>query len=122
MIADIGEVFSAQKDGTPPSILASGCAPGESGVSVVSLRYKGSAHFRLICGSIWLPSIRRHGSSAARRGARCITTRMKDPSRSVLPDLIPVPMPIRTSMRFLLRFDRTNLRSLPLKMERSKRD
>ena len=45
MIADIGEVFSAQKDGTPPTILASGRAPGESGVSVVSLRYKGSAHF-----------------------------------------------------------------------------
>ncbi|MGY8663649.1 AraC family transcriptional regulator [Bradyrhizobium sp. UFLA05-109] len=45
MIADIGEVFSAQKDGSPPTILASGCAPGESGVSVVSLRYKGGAHF-----------------------------------------------------------------------------
>ena len=45
MIADIGEVFSAQKDGTPPTILASGRAPGESGVSVVSLRYRGSAHF-----------------------------------------------------------------------------
>src|SRR6516165_6706008 len=46
MIADIGEVFSAQKDGSPPTILATGCAPGESGVSVVSLRYKGGAHFR----------------------------------------------------------------------------
>ena len=45
MIADIGEVFSAQKDGSPPTILASGCAPGESGVSVVSLRFQGSAHF-----------------------------------------------------------------------------
>jgi hypothetical protein len=29
MIADIGEVFSAQKDGTPPSILASGRAPAK---------------------------------------------------------------------------------------------
>src|SRR6516165_1415809 len=45
MIADIGEVFSAQKDGSPPTILAGGRAPGESGVSVVSLRYKGGAHF-----------------------------------------------------------------------------
>jgi AraC family transcriptional regulator len=45
MIADIGEVFSAQKDGSPPTILASGCAPGESGVSVVSLRYEGGAYF-----------------------------------------------------------------------------
>jgi len=45
MIAAIGEVFSAQKDGSPPTALATGCAPGESGVSVVSLRYRGSAHF-----------------------------------------------------------------------------
>ena len=61
MIADIGEVFSAQKDGAPPTILASGHAPGESGVSVVSLRYQGSAHFAPICGSIWSPSFRRPG-------------------------------------------------------------
>jgi AraC family transcriptional regulator len=45
MLANIGEVFSAQKDGFPPTVLASGCAPGESGVSVVSLRYEGGAHF-----------------------------------------------------------------------------
>jgi AraC family transcriptional regulator len=45
MIADIGEFISVQKDGSPPTILASGRAPGESGVSVVSLRYKGGAHF-----------------------------------------------------------------------------
>jgi AraC family transcriptional regulator len=48
MIADIGEFFSVQKDGSPPTILASGRAPGESGVSVVSLRYKGGAHFRAV--------------------------------------------------------------------------
>ena len=45
MIADIGEVISAQKDGSLPTILATGCAPGDSGVSIVSLRYRGSAHF-----------------------------------------------------------------------------
>jgi AraC family transcriptional regulator len=45
MISDIGDVFSAQKDGAPPTIVASGSAPGESGVSVVSLRYEGGAHF-----------------------------------------------------------------------------
>jgi AraC family transcriptional regulator len=48
MISDIGEVFSAQKDGAPPTIVASGRAPGESGVSVVSLHYKGSAHFSAV--------------------------------------------------------------------------
>jgi AraC family transcriptional regulator len=47
MISDIGQIFSAQKDGSPPTILAGGRAPGESGVSVVSLRYKGGAHFRV---------------------------------------------------------------------------
>lgn len=46
MIADIGEIFSAQKDGAPPTILASGHAPGESGVSVVHRHYLGGAHFR----------------------------------------------------------------------------
>ena len=45
MIAEIGEVFSAQKDGAPPTILATGRAPGESGVSVVSMRFQGGAHF-----------------------------------------------------------------------------
>jgi AraC family transcriptional regulator len=45
MISEVGEIFSAQKDGAPPTILASGRAPGDSGVSVVSLRYKGSAYF-----------------------------------------------------------------------------
>ena len=52
MIADIGEVFSAQSDGAPPTILASGQAPGESGVSVVELRFQGGARFR--------PSLRQH--------------------------------------------------------------
>lgn len=47
MIADIGEVFSAQKAGDPPTILASGHAPGESGVSVLHRRYRGGAHFRV---------------------------------------------------------------------------
>ncbi len=46
MIENIGEVFSAQKDGSPPTILASGHAPGESGVSVVHQHYRGGAHFR----------------------------------------------------------------------------
>jgi AraC family transcriptional regulator len=45
MMSEVGEIFSAQKDGSPPTILASGRAPGESGVSVVSLRYQGGAHF-----------------------------------------------------------------------------
>ena len=45
MISDLGEICSAQNDGSAPTILASGRAPGESGVSVVSLRFQGGAHF-----------------------------------------------------------------------------
>ena len=44
-MSEVGEVFSAQKDGTPPLMLASGHAPGESGVSVASLEFEGGAHF-----------------------------------------------------------------------------
>jgi len=45
MMSDVGEVFSAQKNGDAPTILAHGSAPGESGLSVVDLHYQGSAHF-----------------------------------------------------------------------------
>jgi len=45
MMSEVGEIISAQKDGTPPLMLASGHAPGESGLSVASLHYEGGAHF-----------------------------------------------------------------------------
>ena len=45
VLSDIGEISSAQEDGAPPIILAAGAAPGESGVSVVSMRYARGAHF-----------------------------------------------------------------------------
>ena len=41
---EIGEIYLAQEDGGLP-ILASGNAPGESGVSVLRLRFRGGAHF-----------------------------------------------------------------------------
>lgn len=45
VLSDIGELSSAQEDGAPPIILAAGGAPGESGVSIVSMRYARGAHF-----------------------------------------------------------------------------
>ena len=45
VLSDIGDVSSAQEDGAPPAILAAGSAPGESGVSVVSMRFARGAHF-----------------------------------------------------------------------------
>jgi AraC family transcriptional regulator len=37
--------FLAQEDGSPPATLAAGSARGESGVSVLSVRFQGGAHF-----------------------------------------------------------------------------
>ncbi|HTG23295.1 MAG TPA: hypothetical protein VK681_24865 [Reyranella sp.] len=34
-----------QEDGSLPTMLAAGSAPGESGVSVLKVRFRGSAHF-----------------------------------------------------------------------------
>jgi AraC family transcriptional regulator len=41
-----GELYMAQEDGSRPTILVHGHVPGESGVSVVSLRFQGGLHFR----------------------------------------------------------------------------
>lgn len=41
-----GELYLVQEDGTAPTMLVQGSAPGESGVSVVSLRFHGGLHFR----------------------------------------------------------------------------
>ena len=45
MFAEVSEVRLAQKDGGPPTMLGSGCAPGESGVFVLSARFQGGMHF-----------------------------------------------------------------------------
>jgi AraC family transcriptional regulator len=45
MMIEIDELNLAQKDGALPTILAAGSAQGESGVSVLSLRFRGGAHF-----------------------------------------------------------------------------
>ena len=42
---DIGDSCMAQADGTAPTTLTAGSAPGESGVSVFSLRFKDGANF-----------------------------------------------------------------------------
>ena len=41
----IGDTSMAQADGSLPATLTAGSAPGESGVSVFGLRFKGGAHF-----------------------------------------------------------------------------
>jgi AraC family transcriptional regulator len=40
----LGELSLAQENGSAPTTLASGSAPGESGVSVIKLRFKGAMH------------------------------------------------------------------------------
>jgi AraC family transcriptional regulator len=44
MMATIGKLSLAQEDGSLPTTFAAGSAPGESGVSVFSMRFEGSAH------------------------------------------------------------------------------
>ncbi|MET1027595.1 MAG: AraC family transcriptional regulator [Dongiaceae bacterium] len=41
-----GELHLAQEDGGSPATLAAGTAPGESGVSVLKMRFQGAAHYR----------------------------------------------------------------------------
>jgi AraC family transcriptional regulator len=41
-----GDCYLRQEDGCPPAVLAGGSAPGESGVSVISLRFLQGLHFR----------------------------------------------------------------------------
>lgn len=41
-----GEMHLAQEDGGTPATLAAGSAPGESGVSVLRVRFRGGAHYR----------------------------------------------------------------------------
>jgi AraC family transcriptional regulator len=43
-----GELYLAQKDGSLPTALAGGSAPGESGISVLSMRFEEGVHFSAI--------------------------------------------------------------------------
>jgi AraC family transcriptional regulator len=45
MIPEPGNLHLSQADGTPPAALAVGSAPGESGVSVLVVRFRDGAHF-----------------------------------------------------------------------------
>ena len=45
-----GELRLAQEDGGPPTTLAAGSAPGESGVSVLGVRFRGGAHIDVKAG------------------------------------------------------------------------
>lgn len=45
MIPGISELSLVQEDGGLPTMLAAGSAPGESGVSIFSMRFRGGVHF-----------------------------------------------------------------------------
>ena len=44
MLEEVPELSMAQEDGALPATLSAGSAPGESGVSVLSARFKGAMH------------------------------------------------------------------------------
>jgi AraC family transcriptional regulator len=50
MMPTAGELRLAQEDGGPPTTLAAGSAPGESGVSVLGVRFRGGAHVDMKAG------------------------------------------------------------------------
>ena len=56
MMSAIGDVSSIQRDGDPPTVVTAGAAPGESGVELVQLRFRGGAHFHADCASTSFPS------------------------------------------------------------------
>jgi AraC family transcriptional regulator len=74
--AGIGEVDAAQADGSPPTTLATGSAPGESGVFVLRVRFHGGMHFTAMpqrhCVCFQMPRLRiqrRMAGRALRREA-----------------------------------------------------
>ena len=76
MWAGIGEVHAAQADGSSPTPLAAGSAPGESGVSVLRMRFHGGMHFAATpqrhCVCFQMPQLRierRMAGRALRREA-----------------------------------------------------
>jgi AraC family transcriptional regulator len=44
MFAGVGELCLAQEDGGLPTTLATGCAPGDSGLTILNLRFEGGLH------------------------------------------------------------------------------
>jgi AraC family transcriptional regulator len=76
MITRLGEFDTAQEDGGLPTTLAAGSAPGESGVSVLKVRYHGGMHFKAVpqrhCICFQMPQLRierRMGGRALRQEA-----------------------------------------------------
>ena len=48
VIEGIGEFSLVQEDGALPTVLAAGSAPGESGVSILNMRFQGGVHFSAV--------------------------------------------------------------------------
>ena len=76
-----GEIRLAQADGSPPTALAAGYAPGESGVSILSVRFRGGAHFsvtarqHVVC---FVSQVRIECSMAGRLHRRALQSQMHD--------------------------------------------
>ena len=70
-----GEISLVQEGGAPPTIGVAGSAPGESGVCVLSMQFKGGVHFRALPRRhlIWvqLSDVRIECRRGARRSMQC---------------------------------------------------
>jgi hypothetical protein len=118
----IGELYLAQEDGGLPTTLAAGSAPGESGVSVLSLRFRGDVHFSAHRDSISSGLCRQCALNAARLVELFGTRRHQGRWLSVLLGSTAVTMPKKASMPFSSRSIPVSWHSQPQRLRGLKRD
>jgi AraC family transcriptional regulator len=69
---DSSDLHITQKDGGLPALTAADAVPGESGISVLGLRFEHGVHFKAVPRQhlVWLPAVRVH--MTCRRADRVI--------------------------------------------------
>jgi hypothetical protein len=102
--------------------LAAGSAPGESGVSVLGVRFRGGAHVDVKAGQhlvCFVSQVHIQCRMAGRANAEHAPT---DHWRSALPGSTLLPMPVKASMRLSPRSTPAASRLPPPRIRRLRRD
>ena len=99
---DIGARLMAQQDGGTPTTLAAGNAPGESGVSVLSVRFDGGMHLRATPRCHCICFQMSSGRVEKRMGGRVVYVEL-EPGRFQLFRLESIVPPMPTSASIFLR-------------------
>lgn len=82
---ELNNIYLAQEDGSLPTTVAEGSAPGESGVSILSIRFRGGAHFNATPKQhlVWLSMS--HARFDCRIGGRSLTHEAPAGSLAICP-------------------------------------